>query len=222
MGMKTFVYYLSDSFTLDVAYLIQMKRSDLRHRLLKESSSQIHKFNIRRRFFIISSAIIAKSKFERKKKLASCMSANSLHEALNLTFADLYEMQGKLGSGGFATVFKAHQKRTAELVAVKVFDRRTMTQQEQQNLHQEKAILLRLSHPHIIKCLDIFEEPTSFFIVMELVTGGELFDRLAHKKNYSEEEARNVILILLSAIRHCHDNDIVHRYVIALLTSCVR
>jgi serine/threonine protein kinase len=190
-----------------------MKRSDLRHRLLKETSSQLQRFNIRRRFYVVSSAIIAKSKFERRKKLANCLSANSLHEALNLTFADLYDLQGKIGSGAFASVYKATQRRTLESVAVKVFDRKNMTQQDQLTLHQEKTILLRLSHPHIIKCLDIFEEPSSFFIVMDLVTGGELFERLAHKKNYSEEEARNVIVILLSAIRHCHDNDIVHRLV---------
>jgi serine/threonine protein kinase len=199
-----------------------MKRSDLRHRLLKETSSQLQRFNIRRRFYVVSSAIIAKSKFERRKKLANCLSANSLHEALNLTFADLYDLQGKIGSGAFASVYKATQRRTLESVAVKVFDRKNMTQQDQLTLHQEKTILLRLSHPHIIKCLDIFEEPSSFFIVMDLVTGGELFERLAHKKNYSEEEARNVIVILLSAIRHCHDNDIVHRLVSSALPLCCR
>lgn len=190
---------------------MQMRRSDLRHRLLKESSSQMQKFNNRRRFFIISAAIIAKSKFERRKRLANCLSATSLHEALNLTFTDLYDIGLKLGDGGFASVYRAVQRRTDDVVAVKVFDRRSMSPAEQTALHQEKSILLRLAHPHIIKCLDIFEEPSSFYIVMELVSGGELFARLAHKKSYSEEEARNVIVTLLSAIRHCHDNHIVHR-----------
>jgi serine/threonine protein kinase len=46
---------------------------------------------------------------------------------------------------------------------------------------------------------------------MEIVNGGELFDRIVKKTFYNEKEARDLIAILLSAIKHCHDRHIVHR-----------
>ena len=190
-----------------------MKRNDLRHRTLKSCSAQLAKFNLRRRFIIISKLIIAKSKFEKKKKLATCLSTNALvKEAMHLTFTDLYDLREVLGKGGFATVFHGVQKRNEESVAVKVIDRRNMAVLDQESLKQEREILQKLSHPHIIKCIDVFEEPTTYFIIMELITGGELFEKIVQKTTYSEDDTRSVVNTLLSAIKHCHDNNIVHRY----------
>ncbi|KAH8049594.1 serine/threonine kinase [Aureococcus anophagefferens] len=78
-------------------------------------------------------------------------------------------------------------------------------------LLQEVNILQKLDHPNIVKLHAFFDEPTMFYLVMDLIEGGELFERIAQKEFYSEKEARDLILILLQTIKYCHDLGIVHR-----------
>ena len=62
-----------------------------------------------------------------------------------------------------------------------------------------------------VKLHAFFDEPTMFYLVMDLIEGGELFERIAEKEFYSEKEARDLILILLQTIKYCHDTGVVHR-----------
>lgn len=71
--------------------------------------------------------------------------------------------------------------------------------------------MMALNHPNVVKAMDIFEEPEHFYVIMELITGGELFDRIVRKQFYKELEARNLAKTLLQAIKYIHDNNYVHR-----------
>lgn len=62
---------------------------------------------------------------------------------------------------------------------------------------------------HVIRLYDFFEEPKEYFLVMETMAGGELFDRIVKKSFYNEKEARGVCKILLEAIAYCHDARVV-------------
>ncbi|GAB0205432.1 calcium/calmodulin-dependent protein kinase type IV [Grus japonensis] len=64
----------------------------------------------------------------------------------------------------------------------------------------EIGVLLRLSHPNIIKLKEIFETPTEISLVLELVTGGELFDRIVEKGYYSERDAADAVKQILEAV----------------------
>ncbi|KAF1402634.1 KCC4 kinase, partial [Thinocorus orbignyianus] len=75
----------------------------------------------------------------------------------------------------------------------------------------EIGVLLRLSHPNIIKLKEIFETPTEISLVLELVTGGELFDRIVEKGYYSERDAADAVKQILEAVAYLHANGIVHR-----------
>jgi calcium/calmodulin-dependent protein kinase I len=67
------------------------------------------------------------------------------------------------------------------------------------------------SHPNIIKIFDHFEESKHFYLVTELIHGGELFERIVSKEFYTELEARELVKILLKAIGFIHDKGVVHR-----------
>lgn len=82
---------------------------------------------------------------------------------------------------------------------------------EDDNLRKEVDILRQLKHPNIVSCLDFYEDANSFHVVMEFLQGGEVFDKLVQKQHYSELEARELVLVLLNAIKYCHDRSIVHR-----------
>lgn len=78
-------------------------------------------------------------------------------------------------------------------------------------LQTEVDILSQLDHPNAVKLYEIFDDENHFFLVMELLSGGELFDRIVEKENYSEKEASDTIRPIVDAIRYCHSIGVIHR-----------
>ena len=79
-----------------------------------------------------------------------------------------------------------------------------------EKLRREVAIHGGLDHPNIVKCHEAFESNNSLYIVMELCTGGELYDRIAAKKKFSEVEARHVFKQIVEGVKYLHDHKIAH------------
>ena len=64
---------------------------------------------------------------------------------------------------------------------------------------------------HIIRLYDFFDEPDHFYLVLETMYGGELFDRIVQKSYYNEKDARKTCKVLLEAIDYCHERRVAHR-----------
>lgn len=129
-----------------------------------------------------------------------------------------YEMEEEiLGKGNFSVVKNGFRIRTKNRssanspVAVKCIPKENLNQDELLALFDEVSILQQLHHPHITHLHDFFEEPNFFYLVLERVDGGELFDRIVAKEYYNENEARNVCRVMLSALEYMHSLSIVHR-----------
>jgi len=73
------------------------------------------------------------------------------------------------------------------------------------------ALIFRLDHPNVVKLLEAYESKSSVYLVMELVTGGELFDRIVEKGSYTEKDAADLIKQVLSAVAYMHSSGVVHR-----------
>jgi calcium/calmodulin-dependent protein kinase I len=63
----------------------------------------------------------------------------------------------------------------------------------------------------VCRLFEVFEEGTEFYIVTELVQGGELFDRIVSKSHYTEKEARDLVKLFLETMAYMHEADVVHR-----------
>jgi len=63
----------------------------------------------------------------------------------------------------------------------------------------------------VIKVIEFFEDSKCFYIVTELCTGGELFDKIVAVKHFTERQAADLIRQIISAVFYCHSNNIVHR-----------
>jgi len=63
----------------------------------------------------------------------------------------------------------------------------------------------------VVKLFEIFDEGEVLYLVMELMSGGELFDRIVEKECYSEKEAAEAIKPIVDSVRYCHENGIIHR-----------
>jgi calcium/calmodulin-dependent protein kinase I len=109
-------------------------------------------------------------------------------------------------------VYRAFNRKTRQEVAVKCIDKKALTPEDLAALKIEvKAMELLSDNPFFIKYFDFFEEPTMFYLVIELISGGELFDRICEKEKYTEREARAVIIHLTKAVYYMHQKNIVHR-----------
>lgn len=124
---------------------------------------------------------------------------------------DSYTFREELGRGAFSIVKLAINKETGAKVAVKVIDKTKMSEQYKKNLQMETDILRKVRHPNIIQMNEIYETDEYLFLVMEMVTGGELFDKIIEKGCYTEGEAAILVRKIVSAIDYLHDLDICHR-----------
>lgn len=121
-----------------------------------------------------------------------------------------YEIdKNELGKGSYGTVQIGRLKGTDVLRAVKTIDKSKVSNFERLKLEVE--IMFRLSHPSIIRVFDYFEDKKNIYLILELCSGGELFDRIVEKKFYEEDEARNIFKQIVKAIHFCHLNGVCHR-----------
>jgi len=81
----------------------------------------------------------------------------------------------------------------------------------EKNLRMEMEILQKISHPNIIQLKEIVDTKDKLYFVMELVTGGELFDRIVDKGSYSEDDAKELVRKIVSAVEYLHNKGIAHR-----------
>jgi len=122
-----------------------------------------------------------------------------------------YEIKKELGRGAFSVVKLGVNKKTKEKVAIKIINRNDVGQDYEKNLRMEMEILKKVHHENIIALLEMIEAGNKLYFVMELVTGGELFDRIVEKGSYSEEDARVLVKKIVSAIDYLHKLGIAHR-----------
>ncbi|CAE7494536.1 CPK1 [Symbiodinium natans] len=127
-----------------------------------------------------------------------------------------YTMLEKLGQGATATVYRC--KRGADEYAVKVIDLHRFClhpefQKFRQHIRREMSLLLMLQHRNIVKLIDVFESKDTFFLVMELVRGGDLSEYLLKKPHgrLDDKEACHVFLQIVEGLSHIHSKNIVHR-----------
>lgn len=88
---------------------------------------------------------------------------------------------------------------------------RLLTFPSNRSFYDEIQILLDLRHVHIIHLHELYKNNNYFFLVMEKLNGGELFDRLCQKETYSEKEARDVMRTVFDAVSFCHEQGVAHR-----------
>lgn len=122
-----------------------------------------------------------------------------------------YEFADRLGKGAYATVKKAIRKRDHHEFAVKVIRKSKLDAGELARVSDEIEINYRVDHPNCVKLYEIFEDEKYIYLVMELLTGGELFDRIVQAGHFSERQAVDVVRDVASALHYMHGIGIVHR-----------
>ncbi|XP_075512018.1 CBL-interacting serine/threonine-protein kinase 3-like isoform X1 [Primulina tabacum] len=123
-----------------------------------------------------------------------------------------YEIGKTIGQGSFAKVKLAKNCETGQSVALKIINKDLVLKHKMtEQIKREIATMKLIKHPNVIRLYEVMASKTKIFIIMEFVTGGELFDKIATHGKMQEDEARRYFQQLIDAVDYCHSRGVFHR-----------
>jgi calcium/calmodulin-dependent protein kinase I len=132
-----------------------------------------------------------------------------------------YQLEKKLGEGGFCEVYSAIDLQTKTAVAIKRADPKKKSYRKYSadeviekirvGMNREADVLRHLHHPNVIRLHNLVDEGDSIYLVLQLARGGELFDRIIERGKFSEKDAAKFIYQILVAVKYMHNQGYVHR-----------
>ncbi|XP_075520116.1 CBL-interacting serine/threonine-protein kinase 3-like isoform X2 [Primulina tabacum] len=123
-----------------------------------------------------------------------------------------YEVGKTIGRGSFAKVKLAKNSETGESVALKILNKDMVLEHKMaEQIKREIATMKLIKHPNVIRLYEVMASKTKIFIIMEFVTGGELFDTIVKHGRMQEDEARKYFQQLINAVDYCHSRGVFHR-----------
>jgi len=123
-----------------------------------------------------------------------------------------YTFLKTIGEGTFGKVKLALHKLTQEKVAIKILEKKKInSKKDLERIEKEIKYMKILNHPNIVKIYEIIEDENNFYIVMEYVPGGELFNYIVKNKRLTENEASFFYSQIIHIIQEIHKHKICHR-----------
>ncbi|KAA8516841.1 hypothetical protein F0562_017341 [Nyssa sinensis] len=126
---------------------------------------------------------------------------------------EVYSLGKKLGQGQFGTTYLCVEKATGKEFACKSIAKRKLTTQEDvEDVRREIQIMHHLAgNPNVISIVGAYEDAVAVHVIMELCTGGELFDRIVQRGHYTERKAAELARIIVGVVEACHSLGVMHR-----------
>ncbi|XP_041971128.1 serine/threonine-protein kinase BRSK2 isoform X8 [Aricia agestis] len=122
-----------------------------------------------------------------------------------------YRLEKTLGKGQTGLVKLGVHCVTGKKVAIKIINREKLSESVLMKVEREIAIMKLIEHPHVLGLSDVYENKKYLYLVLEHVSGGELFDYLVKKGRLTPKEARRFFRQIISALDFCHSHSICHR-----------
>ncbi|XP_071809626.1 serine/threonine-protein kinase BRSK2-like [Asterias amurensis] len=122
-----------------------------------------------------------------------------------------YKLEKTLGKGQTGLVKLGVHCVTGKKVAVKIINKEKLSESVLMKVEREIAIMKLIEHLHVLGLYDVYENRKYLYLVLEHVSGGELFDYLVRKGRLTPREARKFFRQIISAIDFCHSHSICHR-----------
>jgi serine/threonine protein kinase len=125
---------------------------------------------------------------------------------------DFYEFGDAIGKGQFGLVKKAKNKKSGLDVAIKQIKKKKISNDELDMLRNEIEVLKVCKHPNVVKLYDVFEDRSSIFIIMELITGGDLYEYLDERDfKLPDIRIKQISFNLCNGVNYLQQYGIMHR-----------
>ena len=123
-----------------------------------------------------------------------------------------FEYISIIGRGGFGKVWKVCHKQTKKLYAMKEMNKaKIIDKKSEKSVKSERDLLSKLNHPFIINMHFSFQDTDNLYLVMDLLTGGDLRYHICKKRYFTEEQAKFFISCIILGLEYCHYYNIIHR-----------
>lgn len=210
---------ISDSLLQNdlLSSLGEMKKFNARQQL--KSAAHAVLWSVKTRFKAADASAFAKQMKEWNKDAeAKERVDNALLSSAQPTssFHGVYEMKDKLHTSSGATIWSCKHKKRRDIFAVKVVEKKAGNvgagnKSVSEAVFHELAVLKSLKNRKVMEIIDFFEENDAFYLVMELMNGGDVFDRILSLQRYTEKDARDLVRFLLETVNYIHSKGIAHR-----------
>ncbi|KAG7476294.1 hypothetical protein MATL_G00081290 [Megalops atlanticus] len=144
----------------------------------------------------------------QRLNLALCQDEKTIRELTIGRRLGLYKVRGDIGCGNFSRVKLGVHALTADKVAIKILEK---TKLDQKQLSREISSMEHLHHPNVIRLYEVVETASRLHLVMEYAGGGELYTKISTEGKLSDTDSKIVFAQVVSAVRHMHENNIIHR-----------
>ena len=135
-------------------------------------------------------------------------SQNKIETVNKSTFRFLYV----IGKGGFGRVWKIKSKKTGEIFALKEMSKvKIIDKKSEKSINSERIFLSKLHHPFIINMHYAFQDRDNLYLVMDMLSGGDLRYHVTRYRKFSEEQTRFFIANIIFALEYIHANNVIHR-----------
>nr|GME12133.1 calcium-dependent protein kinase 20-like [Ipomoea batatas] len=148
------------------------------------------------------------------KKVASAgLQVDSVLGRKAANIKDTYVIGKKLGQGQFGTTFLCMEKATKKEFACKTIAKRKLTTEEDvEDVRRELHIMHHLEgHPNVVQIMGAYEDAVAVHLVMEVCSGGELFERIIQRGHYTEKKAAQLARVIIGVVEACHSLGVMHR-----------
>ncbi|XP_041792576.1 serine/threonine-protein kinase Chk2 [Chelmon rostratus] len=165
-----------------------------------------------KKFLLVNNAVLALSE-QRNKVFVFIDLMSDDQSTLPKELQEKYQLTRRIGTGVCGEVKLAFERSTWRKFAVKIINKKNFQSEgtATRNAKTEIEILQRVDHPCLIRTEDFYQTEDSYYIVLELMEGGELFQRVKSQKQLAESVAKLYFYQMLRAVQYLHTNGIIHR-----------
>ena len=117
-----------------------------------------------------------------------------------------------IGKGGFGRVWKIQSKKTKEVFALKEMSKlKIIDKKSEKSINTEREFLSKLNHPFIVNMHYAFQDKDNLYLVMDMLSGGDLRYHVSRYRKFSEEQTRFFIANMTYALQYIHSHNVIHR-----------
>ncbi|MCQ2820285.1 MAG: protein kinase [archaeon] len=117
-----------------------------------------------------------------------------------------------MGKGGFGKVWKVQSKKTKDIYALKEMSKlKIIDKKSEKSINSEREFLSLLHNPFIVNMHYAFQDSDNLYLVMDMLSGGDLRYHISRHRKFSEEQTRFFIACMILALEHIHGNNVIHR-----------